>query len=75
MSKYPTAAGMDPEDAGRALMSRSVKKTGTPPSSDNDAVLDSWRIKAERELLKALRVEVPKNLSENVPETDEGGRR
>ena len=27
MSKYPTAAGMDPEDAGRALMGRTVKKS------------------------------------------------
>ena len=75
MKKYPTAAGMDPEDAARALMGRTVKKTGTPQSSDNDAVLDFWRRKAERGLLKALRVDVPKNLSENVPETDEGGRR
>ena len=72
MSKYPTAAGMDPEDAGRALMSRSVKKTGTPPPSDNDAVLDSWRREAERGLLKALRVEIPDSSPENLPESHKG---
>ena len=35
MSKHPTAAGMDPEDAGRALMSRSVKKAGADPSGQS----------------------------------------
>ena len=32
MKKYPTAAGIDPEDAARALMGRTAKKSGTTPS-------------------------------------------
>ena len=38
MKKYPTAAGMDPEDAARALMSRMAKKPKTNPSGQNQTL-------------------------------------
>ena len=66
MAKYPTAAGIYPEDAARALMGRTVKK------SDNDAALKAWRIDAERGLLRALRIEIPDSSSENLPEPHKG---
>ena len=57
MSKYPTAAGVDPEDAARALMSRDVNKS--EPILNDEAV---------DRLLKALRVKTPENLAEDLPE-------
>ena len=86
MSKYPTAAGMDPEDAARALMRRSVKRSdeiaaaalqdGVPKQeSDNEAALKAWRRESERGLLRALRVEMPDGSSENLPEAHKGDGR
>ena len=51
MTKYPPAAGADPEDLGRALV------------SDSESILDESRMEAQRRLLKALRFKVPEDTS------------
>ena len=75
----PTKAEMDEViaiDATPDEIASAVLQGGAPrQESDNDAALESWRRKAMRGLLKALRVEVPEDMSENLPEADEGVRR